>query len=42
MAWKVVNGMLYEDCEEDKVRGVTDGSVDSRHGRYIDKFSGLP
>jgi len=42
MAWNKIADMLYEDCEEERVKGVeTDGSIDTRHGRHIDKFCRL-
>ena len=36
MVWKKISGMIYEDCEEETVKGVTDG-INSRDGKYIDK-----
>ena len=40
MAWKTKLDVMYDEEEEQTVRGVKDG-IDSRHGKHINKFCGL-
>ena len=39
MAWKIINNYMVDEEEEDTIRGVEYGGVDSRHRRIRDKFS---